>query len=234
MSDPFFFGQQNGNQRQNNSNSNRNNQMSVRNNGNNLDPFGHSMFGNSLMAHHHQAMSNPFALMNQMMSGGLSSNPFNQMEHISSDPNTQVYSSSSVMTYSNTGDGKPKIYQASSQMRQAPGGVKETRQMIRDSEKGLEKVAVGHHIGERAHVIERQKFNNGPVEEIVNLENLDDEEVNEFNKEFENKISHVRSHHHGGHHRSHIGGNQPFAIEDSRSSKKDRDQRHKSKSKNKH
>jgi hypothetical protein len=44
--------------------------------------------------------------------------------------------------------------------------------------------------------------------------------VNEFNKEFENKISHVRSHHHGGHHRSHIGGNQPFAIEDSRSSKK--------------
>ena len=78
------------------------------------------------------------------------------------------------MTYSNTGDGKPKIYQASSQMRQAPGGVKETRKMVRDSEKGIEKVALGHHIGDRAHVIERQKFNDGPVEEIVNLENLDD------------------------------------------------------------
>ena len=78
------------------------------------------------------------------------------------------------MSYSNTGDGKPKIYQASSQMRQAPGGVKETRHMVRDSEKGLEKVSVGHHIGERAHVIERQKLNGGPVEEVVNLENLDD------------------------------------------------------------
>ena len=78
------------------------------------------------------------------------------------------------MSYSNNGDGKPKYYQASSQVRQAPGGVKETRQMVRDSEKGLEKIAVGHHIGDRAHVIERKKFNGGDMEEIVNLENLDD------------------------------------------------------------
>ena len=85
-----------------------------------------------------------------------------------------VYSSSSVMTYSNNGDGAPKVYQASSQVRQGPGGVKETRQMMRDSEKGIEKVAVGHHIGERAHVIERKKLNGGDMEEIVNLENLDD------------------------------------------------------------
>ncbi len=85
-----------------------------------------------------------------------------------------MFSSSSVMTYSNNGDGKPKIYQASSQVRQGPGGVKETRQMLRDSEKGLEKVAVGHHIGNRAHIIERKKENGGEVEEIVNLENLDD------------------------------------------------------------
>jgi len=246
MPDPFgppaMFGQPNGpNQRQqnnnNNSNSNRSNQMSLRNqnNGNQFDPFGHSMFHDmhhgSLMAQHHQAMANPFALMNQMMSGGFSNNVFNQMDQFGKDPNTQVYSSSSVMTYSNTGDGKPKIYQASSQMRQAPGGVKETRKMVRDSEKGIEKVALGHHIGDRAHVIERQKFNDGPVEEIVNLENLDDVEVNDFNKEFETKI---RSHHHTGHHRAHIGGNQPFALEDGRSNKKDKEHRHKSKSKNKH
>lgn len=90
------------------------------------------------------------------------------------DPNAAVYSSSSVMTYSNTGDGQPKVYQASSQVCQAPGGVKETRQMLRDSEKGIEKVAVGHHIGEKAHVIERRKLNGGDMVEIVNLENLDD------------------------------------------------------------
>ena len=84
------------------------------------------------------------------------------------------------MSYSNSGDGKPKYYQASSQVRQAPGGVKETRQMVRDSEKGLEKIAVGHHIGDRAHVIERKKFNGGDMEEIVNLENLDDGEFDNF------------------------------------------------------
>jgi len=88
------------------------------------------------------------------------------------------------MTYSNNGDGKPRIYQASSQVRQGPGGVKETRQMLRDSEKGLEKVAVGHHIGNRAHIIERKKENGGEVEEIVNLENLDDGKNSFLNRKY--------------------------------------------------
>ena len=62
-------------------------------------------------------------------------------------------------------------------------------------------------------------------EEIVNLENLDDEQVNEFNQEFESKIaSQMRSsnHHHNNHrsHHQHLGSNQPFAIEDGRHSKK--------------
>ena len=103
---------------------------------------------------------------------------FKKSQMSNGEPSQAMYSSSSVMTYSNSGDGKPKIYQASSQVRQGPGGVKETRQMVRDSEQGLEKVAVGHHIGDRAHVIERQKYNGGDVEEMVNLENLDDSKLN--------------------------------------------------------
>jgi len=59
------------------------------------------------------------------------------------DPNAAVYSSSSVMTYSNTGDGQPKVYQASSQIRQAPGGVKETCQMIREEIVNLENLDDG-------------------------------------------------------------------------------------------
>ena len=66
---------------------------------------------------------------------------------MSSDPNTHMYSSSSVMSYSNTGDGAPKVYQASTSTRKAPGGVKETRRTVRDSEKGIEKMAIGHHLG---------------------------------------------------------------------------------------
>jgi hypothetical protein len=131
--------------------------------------------------HHNQMMMHPFGMMNSMMSNmhGMN-NMFQQRPNmfeqnfVSSDPNAQVFSSSSVVTYSNTGDGKPKVYQESKQIRHGPGGVRETRELVRDSTKGLEKVAIGHHIGERAHIIERQKMNNGPMEEIVNLENLDE------------------------------------------------------------
>lgn len=198
---------------------NRNNRS--RNN-NQMDPFA------NMMAIH----QSPFNMMNQMMSqhmGGFGNNNFNMMSQMSNgEPTQAMYSSSSVMTYSNSGDGKPKIYQASSQVRQGPGGVKETRQMLRDSEKGLEKVAVGHHIGDRAHVIERQKFNGGDVEEIVNLENLDDSEIPEFNHEFESKIaSQMRNSHHHQHRQHHLGNHQPFAIEDKKKDKK-------SKSKSKH
>lgn len=37
--------------------------------------------------------------------------------------NCQTFSSSTVISYSNTGDGAPKVYQETSEMRSAPGGV---------------------------------------------------------------------------------------------------------------
>ena len=55
------------------------------------------------------------------------------------------------------GDKEPKMFQATSSTSQAPGGVRETRRTLRDSESGLEKMAVGHHIGDRGHVIQRQR-----------------------------------------------------------------------------
>lgn len=96
------------------------------------------------------------------------------MHNIPNDPNAHVYTSSTVMSYSNTGNGAPKVYQATSQTKQLPGGIKETRKAVRDSEKGVDKVAVGHHIGNKAHVIERQRQRDGQMEELVNLENLDE------------------------------------------------------------
>ena len=46
------------------------------------------------------------------------------MHRMRSDPNAEVFSSSSVMTYSSTGDGsRPKIYQATTSTRRAPGQV---------------------------------------------------------------------------------------------------------------
>ena len=46
------------------------------------------------------------------------------MQMPSGNPNSgHFYSSSSVMSYSNSGDGAPRVYQASSSTRQGPGGV---------------------------------------------------------------------------------------------------------------
>jgi len=44
-------------------------------------------------------------------------------ESVHNDPNSHSYMQSSVMSYSNTGQGAPKVFQATSATRQAPGGV---------------------------------------------------------------------------------------------------------------
>ena len=44
--------------------------------------------------------------------------------------------------------------------------IKETRRALRDSESGLEKMAVGHHLQDRAHVIKKSKNNKTGDEEL--------------------------------------------------------------------
>lgn len=53
--------------------------------------------------------------------------------------------------------------------------VKETRKALKDSESGLEKMAIGHHIHDRAHVIKKSK-NSKTGDEEMNQEfiNLDE------------------------------------------------------------
>lgn len=79
-----------------------------------------------------------------------------QMEQSRNDPNAFSYSQSSVMSFSNMGDGEPKIYQATTSTRQAPGGVRETKKAVRDSTTGIQRMEVGHHIGNRGKVVERE------------------------------------------------------------------------------
>ena len=49
--------------------------------------------------------------------------PSPPQEHMTAGGNCQTFSSSTVISYSNTGDGAPKVYQETSEMRSAPGGV---------------------------------------------------------------------------------------------------------------
>ncbi|KAM7159997.1 myeloid leukemia factor 1 isoform 1-T1 [Macrochelys suwanniensis] len=110
-------------------------------------------------------------------------------DHLSLNPDAHSFSSSSVMTYSKIGDEPPKVFQASAQTCTAPGGIKETRKALKDSESGLEKMAVGHHIHDRAHVIKKSK-NNKTGDQELNQEfiNLDEAQAHIFDEEWQKKI----------------------------------------------
>ncbi|KAF6120374.1 myeloid leukemia factor 1 [Phyllostomus discolor] len=110
-------------------------------------------------------------------------------DHLSMDPNGHSFTSSSVMTYSKVGDEPPKVFQASTQTRRAPGGIKETRKALRDSDSGLEKMAIGHHLHDRAHVIKKSK-NNKTGDEEVNQEfiNMNESDAHAFDDEWQNEV----------------------------------------------
>uniref|UniRef100_A0A3B4A5A7 Myeloid leukemia factor 1 n=1 Tax=Periophthalmus magnuspinnatus TaxID=409849 RepID=A0A3B4A5A7_9GOBI len=120
----------------------------------------------------HDLMRNPIGIVNNMITN--MRNRVDMPRDFVSE-NGHSFSSSSVMTYSKVGNEPPKVFQASSSTLRAPGGIKETRQAIKDSESGLQKMAIGHHIQDRGHIMEK-KFNNKTGEKEFNqdFQNLDE------------------------------------------------------------
>uniref|UniRef100_A0AAZ1XBC2 Myeloid leukemia factor 2 n=1 Tax=Oreochromis aureus TaxID=47969 RepID=A0AAZ1XBC2_OREAU len=107
------------------------------------------------------------------------------MDRMSGSPNCQTFSSSTVISYSSTDPGAPKVYQQTSATRTGPGGIRETRQSVRDSESGLEGLAIGHHIGDRAHIMARSRNRRtGDCEERQDYINLDESEGPAFDEEW--------------------------------------------------
>ncbi|XP_018006557.1 myeloid leukemia factor 2 isoform X2 [Hyalella azteca] len=159
------------------------------------DPFG-SMMSGPMMGMMRQPQQQQYHLpvmgshMNNMNSLSLMANPMSMMnnlmanmEHVQGESNTQVFSSSSVMSMTMGPDGKPQVYQESSTVRGGPGGVRETQRSVVDTSSGTRKLAIGHHIGERARIVEREQNRDGE-EENEELLNLDESEADEFEREF--------------------------------------------------
>ncbi|KAK1895236.1 Myeloid leukemia factor 2 [Dissostichus eleginoides] len=93
------------------------------------------------------------------------------MERMSGSSNCQTYSSSTMISYSSSDAGPPEI--------------RETRQSMRDSESGLERLAIGHHIGERGHVMERSRNRRtGDREDRNDFINLDETDAGAFDEEW--------------------------------------------------
>nr|XP_049702396.1 myeloid leukemia factor isoform X1 [Helicoverpa armigera] len=99
------------------------------------------------------------------------------------------FSSSTVVMSSGPG-GKPQVYSSTSSTKIGPHGIKETCKTVQDSRTGTKKMAIGHHIGERAHVIEReQNYYTGDAEERQEFINLEEDEAEDFDREFQYKAS---------------------------------------------
>lgn len=147
---------------------NRNQQGRHRQGGDSMMPFGGSMLGGSL-----------FPDMNRMMQ---------QMEGMQSNQG-QFFSSSKVISYSSDGSGsQPKYYEATSETTQGPDGVRQTRKSERNSETGLDRMAVGHHIYDRGHVVERIRNNRtNEREEKQDFINLDEDDRDRFHQEWQSK-----------------------------------------------
>lgn len=84
-------------------------------------------------------------------------------------------------------DGRPHVYKASSSTRVAPGGITETQKSVQDSRTGTKKMAIGHYIGDRAHIIEREQSGSGDHEERQEFLNIDEDDADEFNREWQTR-----------------------------------------------
>eukprot|EP00112_Aurelia_sp_Birch-Aquarium-sp1_P011339 Seg2385.2 transcript_id=Seg2385.2/GoldUCD/mRNA.D3Y31 product="Myeloid leukemia factor 1" protein_id=Seg2385.2/GoldUCD/D3Y31 len=129
-----------------------------------------------------------FSHMNSMFG-----NMHRNFETMGNDPNSFSYSSSSVMSYSNDGSGEPQYFHATSSQRQAPGGIKETKKSVRDSRAGIDKMAIGQHIGERGHEYQRSRnTRTGEEDETRNFMNMDEDEAPQFDRQWRDA---TRQHH---------------------------------------
>ncbi|XP_027900673.1 myeloid leukemia factor 1 isoform X3 [Xiphophorus couchianus] len=140
-------------------------------------------------------MQNHFSMFDNVMSNMRKSmEEMNRDFDVSPDANAHSYRSSSVMSYSKVGDEPPKVFQATTSTRCAPGGIKETRQAFKDSDSGLEKMKIGHQIKDRRHVVEKRHNKQTGEEEIKqDFVNMDESEANSFDDEWQRKVSRLLS-----------------------------------------
>lgn len=162
-------------------------------------------------------LTDPFRMFGMPALGGfgfpqrtMHSSPFpvpgmNLNRLLAGPENGVSYSSSSVFSVMSSGsDGRPQVYHETSSIRNGPNGVRETRRTVQDSQSGKKKMAIGHHIGEQAHIVEKeQNVHTGEREEREDFINLDESDTEEFERDFQHKSRQITA-----------GGSQRCQIEE--------------------
>lgn len=125
---------------------------------------------------------------------GMMNDLVGNMEQMTSGSNCQTFSSSTVISYSNMpGGNTPKVYQETTQTRMAPGGIRETRRAVRDSNSGMEQMSIGHHIRDRSHIVQRShNRRTGDQEERQEFINMDENDAASFDEEWSRQTTRYR------------------------------------------
>uniref|UniRef100_A0A1I7XA62 Myeloid leukemia factor n=1 Tax=Heterorhabditis bacteriophora TaxID=37862 RepID=A0A1I7XA62_HETBA len=128
--------------------------------------FTDDIYGGQIPSRSRQ-VAHPFDPFGGFGFGGIFSAMGQLREHAMNDPNSHVYSHSTVMSVGE--DGRPRVVENS--MRKS-GDVKETRRSLRDGDR--EEMSIGHIIGDRSHVIEKKRDKDGNVRKQQKFVNLDE------------------------------------------------------------
>lgn len=123
----------------------------------------------------------PFGMLSGgMMGGGIFGALNNLQQHAMNDPNSHVFTQSTVMSFGP--DGRPRVVESSTRKT---GDVRETRKVVRDGEE--EKLEIGRTIGERTHIIEKKRDKDGRTRKQQKFVNLDEDEAVDFDLEFQER-----------------------------------------------
>ena len=166
-------------------------------------PFGGGLFGDFMGGNPggpHQQQSSapdpfgammPHGFMSPMMGSVMMMDPFQSMQQTMSfanngNPNNGFsYCSSSVTSYTTDEHGRPQVYQQANEVKQGPGGLKETKASVRDSRTGRQELAIGHHLRDKAHIKKKSKnVYTGEEEQVEDLVNLDENEAETFEQDW--------------------------------------------------
>lgn len=148
------------------------------------DPLSAMMSHGGFMNPMSMMMMNPFQSMQQAM----------MMAQNGSNNGGFTYCSSSVTTYTTDEHGRPQVYQRSNEVKQGPGGLKETKSSLRDSRTGQQALEIGHHLKDKAHIKKKSKnVYTGEEEQTEDLVNIDESEAEAFEQNWMQQARNISS-----------------------------------------
>ncbi|CAF0942277.1 unnamed protein product [Didymodactylos carnosus] len=139
--------------------------------------------------------SNPLSVMQRMMGNtqNMMANIETRMSDSQMGSNGVSFSSSTMYSMDNrSGNGQPRIFQATSEKLRGPEGLERTRKAVRDTGRNLEKMEISHRIGERGHRVLRERDpSTGQLIENKEFEHIDPNNESLFQDEWNKKTQNI-------------------------------------------